>query len=247
MVRRGRRRLIDLLQWTLTECESTKWAAQNVVGVIIPLLFLLLDRLTFSAACSSAIFYAMCSLAFTLDRSTGGRLFPGLVFVAACLVGGLLGFAVVSLSWLGRGSTVPLQGLSGLTPADADTAELSSTFFVLLMVLHLVFYMWLTYMRATTTGLNNVYVTVLISVVSAVTMMGLFLMPSVGQYKFWTNVYSSVIKSSLVTLLGMTANAMILYVKSSHDKVREQLGDVFLEMGKLLSKCSSGFHLAVDL
>ena len=247
MVRRGRRRLIDLLQWTLTECESTKWAAQNVVGVIIPLLFLLLDRLTFSAACSSAIFYAMCSLAFTLDRSTGGRLFPGLVFVAACLVGGLLGFAVVSLSWLGRGSTVPLQGLSGLTPADADTAELSSTFFVLLMVLHLVFYMWLTYMRATTTGLNNVYVTILISVVSAVTMMGLFLMPSVGQYKFWTNVYSSVIKSSLVTLLGMTANAMILYVKSSHDKVREQLGDVFLEMGKLLSKCSSGFHLAVDL
>lgn len=53
--------------------------------------------------------------------------------MAACLVGGLLGFAVVSLSWLGRGSTVPLQGLSGLTPADADTAELSSTFFVLLM------------------------------------------------------------------------------------------------------------------
>lgn len=240
------RRLLDFLQWLLTECESTKWAAQNVVGVIIPLLFLLLDRITFTAACSSAIFYAICSLAFTLDRSTGGRLFPGFVFVAACLVGGLLGFTIVSLSWLGRGSTVPSDGLSGVSPADATTVELSSTFYVLLMVLHLVFYVWLTYVRATVTGLNNLIMTIVISIVSAITLKGLFLMPSVGQYRFWTTVYSTVIKSSLVTLLGMVANAMILYVKSSHDKVREQLGDIFLEIGKVLSKCSSGFYVAAD-
>lgn len=243
---RGRTRLIGFLQWALTESESTKWAVQNVVGVTVPLLFLLLDKLTFTGACSSAIFYAMSSLAFTMDRSTGGRLFPGFVFVAACLVGGLLGFTVVSLSWLGRGSTVPLEGLSGLSPANADTVELSSTFYVLLMVLHIVFYVWMTYLKAETTGLNNVYVTIMVSIMSAVTLTGLFLMPSVGQYRFWTNIYSTMIKSSLVTLVGMFANAMIFYVKSSHDKVREQLGDMFLEMGKLLSKCSSGFHLVVD-
>jgi hypothetical protein len=51
----------------------------------------------------------------SLDRSVGGRLFAGSIFLGCILSGGVAGFAVVSLSWLARGD---VEGVLEYLPSD---------------------------------------------------------------------------------------------------------------------------------
>ena len=232
------------LRDVLTSNEAVKWACQNAIGVILPLIFVVVRSITFTEACEASVFYGVSSQAFSVDRSIGGRLFGGLVWIAVTLTGGLLGFAIVSISWLARGSSVPLDGLSGLDNGVDSDATLSSGFWILLMVLHVVVSIFLMYTRAITPGLDLLHANICQIYVSVVTLVGMGLMPSLGQYEFWTQGYSPFLKINGIVLLSMVVNCTMVYVKSSHDQVREQMGDIFVEMGKLFTKLSSGFHMA---
>lgn len=237
-------RFTSILRDILTSTEAVKWAAQNAIGVIIPLLFLVVRSISFTEACEAAVFYGVSSQAFSMDRSIGSRIFAGLVWIAVTLTGGILGFAIVSISWLARGSSVPLEGLSELQDEANSDAALSSAFWILLMVLHIVVSVFLMYTRATIPGIDVLHANICQIYVSVVTLVGMGLMPTLGQYEFWTQGYSPFIKVNGVVLLAMVVNSTFVYVKSSHDQVREQIGDIFVEMGKLFTKLSSGFHVA---
>ena len=96
--------------------ESFAWGCQNALGVLFTILFAVVTRMTFTLACIIAALYGASSQILSLDRSVGGRLFGGTIFVGCILSGGIAGFAIVSLSWLARGSGV--QGVLEYLPGD---------------------------------------------------------------------------------------------------------------------------------
>ena len=79
-------------------------------------LFAVVDKMTFTLACIISALYGASSQVLSLDRSVGGRLFAGSIFLGCILSGGIAGFAVVSLSWLARGDNV--EGVLEYLPSD---------------------------------------------------------------------------------------------------------------------------------
>lgn len=79
-------------------------------------LFAVVDEMTFTLACIVSALYGASSQVLSLDRSVGGRLFAGSIFLGCILSGGVAGFAVVSLSWLARGDNV--EGVLEYLPSD---------------------------------------------------------------------------------------------------------------------------------
>lgn len=223
--------------------ESTKWAAQNAVGVVVPMLFVVIGSISFSGACAAILFYGVSSQAFSVTRTIGGRMFGGLVWIAVVLTGGLLGFAVTSLAWLARGD-VPLQGLDAIPPGENPV--LSSAFWILLMVLHVLFDTVLMYTRVHASGLYAIFTSICQIFMSVVTLYGMGLMPTLGQEKFWSQGYSPLIKAHVLVLLGMILSCTVVYVKSSHDTLREQLADMCTDIGKIFSSHASGLNPGVS-
>ena len=224
--------------------ESTKWAVQNAVGVVVPMLFVVIGSISFSGACAAILFYGVSSQAFSVTRTIGGRMFGGLVWIAVVLTGGLLGFAVTSLAWLARGADVPYQGLDAIPPGENPV--LSSAFWILLMVLHVLFDTVLMYTRVHASGLYAIFTSICQIFMSVVTLYGMGLMPTLGQEKFWSHGYSPLIKAHLLVLLGMILSSMVVYVKSSHDTLREQLADMCTDIGKIFSSHASGLNPGVS-
>lgn len=72
--------------------------------------------MTFTLACITAALYGASSQVLSLDRTVGGRLFAGTIFLGCILSGGIVGFAVVSISWLARGDGV--KAILEYFPAD---------------------------------------------------------------------------------------------------------------------------------
>lgn len=232
-----------LLQYVLVYSESTKWAVQNAVGVAVPMLFVVIGSISFHGACAAILFYGVSSQAFSIDRTIGGRLFGGLVWITVVLTGGLVGFAITSLAWLARGSDVPYQGLDAIPPGE--NPSLSSAFWILLMVLHVVFDTVLMYTRVHPSGLNPIFASICQIFSSVVTIYGMAFMPTYGQEKFWTQAYSPLIKAHLLVLLGMILGSVLVYVKSSHDSLREQLGDMCTEIGRIFTSHASGLNIVL--
>jgi hypothetical protein len=224
---------LKFLQHVFVYSEITKWAIQNAIGVILPMLFVVVKPISFTGACGAVLFYCVSCQAFSIDRTIGGRLYGGLVWIAVILTGGLLGFTVSNLAWLARGSDVPYQGLNAIQPGE--NPSLSSWFWILLMVLHVVFDVVLMYTRVYTSGPFALYTNICQLLMSVLTIFGMALMPTLGPEKFWTDAYSPLIKAHLILLLGMIMGSTLVYVKSSHDSLREQIGDMCIEIGKIFS------------
>ena len=93
----GREKALATMQAVFTDWEPLKWAVQNCAGLVICLLFSLVPRLTFTGSCSTTVFYAVSSLFFSVDRSVGGRLFGGMLWIGVFLSGGLIGFGLVGI------------------------------------------------------------------------------------------------------------------------------------------------------
>ena len=231
---------LKVLQHIFVYSEITKWAVQNAVGVVLPMLFVVIDSISFTGACAAVLFYCVSCQAFSIDRTIGGRIYAGLVWIAVVLTGGLLGFTLSSLAWLARGSDVPYQGLSAIPPGE--NPSLSPWFWILLMVLHVAFDVILMYTRVHTSGPFAVFTSICQIFMSVVTIYGMGLMPSLGQEKFWTQAYSPLIKAHLLCLLGMILGSTLVYVKSTHDSLREQLGDMCTEIGKIFTSYASGLN-----
>ncbi len=236
---------IMILQRVFVYSESTKWATQNAVGVAVPMLFVVIRWISFTGACAAILFYGVSSQAFSVDRTTGGRIFGGLVWISVVLTGGLLGFTITSLAWLARGSDVPYQGLAAIPPGE--NPSLSSAFWILLMVLHVVLDAVLMYTRVNTTGLYAIFTNICQILMSVVTIYGMALMPTLGQDRFWTQSYSPLIKAHLLVLLGMILGSTLVYVKSSHDSLREQLAEMCTEIARAFTSYASGINIALDL
>lgn len=222
-----------------------QWAVQNCAGLVICLLFSLVPRLTFTGSCSTTIFYAVSSLFFSVDRSVGGRLFGGMLWIGVFLSGGLIGFGLVSLAWLARGDGVPLQGLADTSVDPATIPEISAWFYIIIMVGHAVLGALFTWTRATATGLDMAQALLAQIFASMMGTFGIGFLPLLGQNWFWTGNYGSTLKSGLVVLLALVVNACFIYVRSAHDDVRRKLSECFFDLGELYSRVASDLDSVV--
>lgn len=68
------------------------------------------------------------------------------------------------------------------------------------------------------------------------------LTPILGIRQYWTQIVSGYIKVALVNGGAMCCTALLVFVKSSHDKAREQMGQILEDSGVLLSKISSNMN-----
>lgn len=68
------------------------------------------------------------------------------------------------------------------------------------------------------------------------------LTPILGIRQYWTQIVSGYIKVALVSGGAMCCTALLIFVKSSHDKAREQMGQILEDCGVLLSKISSNMN-----
>lgn len=72
------------------------------------------------------------------------------------------------------------------------------------------------------------------------------LMPLTGIRLYWTQVVTGYIKVALVNGAAMVVTALFVYVRSSHDVVREQFGESLLTCGVILSRIASNVRQIDD-
>lgn len=256
-------RLIEILK-----SEPAYWVAQNSVGAVLPLLFGLVQSLRFPLACIAIVFYGITSQTLSSDTTIGGRIIAGTLFMGATLSGGLIGFTVVSLSWLSRGSNVRsllevahdldlpsfreyFQGNGDFYDAinliykdiqlirQADSTAVSTIYWVLLLVLFAVMSLPWAWMRSTTSTSLVIGISMMgFSLTCVIAIFGL-LMPITGQYAFWTLAYGGFLKASCIAMLGTIVGALVIYVKSAHDEFRKVFARVLKDSGRTISHVSS--------
>ncbi|KAI8104037.1 hypothetical protein M9435_006563 [Picochlorum sp. BPE23] len=255
--------------------ETAYWVAQNSFGVVVPLLFGLVAQLRFPLACIAVVFYGITSQALSNDNTIGGRIIAGSMFMGATLSGGGLGFSIVTLSWLSRGSGMKalleighelqlpsfseyFKGTGDFFDAidviykdirlivEADTESAPTVYWVLIMLLFAIMTAPWAWMRSTGKNALAAGVSLIsLSLACTITIFGL-LMPVSGQYAYWTLVFGGFLKASCVSTLGTCLSAMVIYVKSSHDELRKRYGGVLREAGKTISHLSSCMQESMD-
>lgn len=236
---------MDRVRGLLTGSEALKWATQNALGMAICLLFALVPQLAFSGSCQAAVFYAVSSTAFSVDRSIGGRMFGATLWIGVFLSGGVLGTGLVSLAWLARGDGVPVEGLS--SGADPSTIPpISAWFYIVIIVTHAVVGVPLMWARATAGGLDIIFCLVTHVFVSITFVFGMALLPVQGLTFLWADMYLSLLKSGLVSCLAMVVNSCLVYVRSSHDDVRRSLLGSLVDLGELLSRVASDLNMVAQ-
>lgn len=291
--------------------ESFAWGFQNALGVLFTILFVVVDQMTFTLACITSALYGASAQVLSLDRSIGGRLFGGTIFVGCILSGGVAGFAVVSLSWLARGDGVEgileylpsslqqipsrltigelkvaegylqsyltnppaqlpafvseyLGSVQNLVPvnvtlpspsltlegiedmiryAESRVPSVSTAYWALLIVLYFV----MSFPFAFSRGLVKSYFGLVLAI--ATLFMGsqvVFgsLMPILGQRLFWTQVTGGYLKVGLVNVAAMVITGTFFFVRSAHDTVRTEIGNVLLSCGRSLSQIASDVNAA---
>ena len=129
---------------------------------------------------------------------------------------------------------------------ELDSETVSPAFWVLLIVLHAVFSIVLSYSRGFSKSLELMYSLISIVMMSMITVLGGGLMPLLGQRLFWDNVVGSFIKALLLVSGGMFCSAFLVYVQSSHDEVRERTAKLMVRMGQSMSWLSSSLHLCTS-
>lgn len=68
------------------------------------------------------------------------------------------------------------------------------------------------------------------------------LTPILGIRQYWTQIVSGYIKVALVNGGAMCCTALLIFVKSSHDTAREQMGQILRDGGILFSKIASNVN-----
>eukprot|EP00887_Chlorella_sp_A99_P000274 scaffold13.g274.t1 len=236
------------------EQQEAAWAAQNAVGALFVALFTVVTDMQFVLACLCGCMYAASSLVLSLDRTVGGRLLAGLIFLATVLSGTLLGGALVSEvvdrlnDVFARLSTVPLPPLISKLLEDliAFLGErlnqlvppIGAGYWVLLMVLPAITLVPLSMARAH----KEVSVGILIAI--ATLFMGgqpIFatMLPAMDLETFWTTIVTGYVKVALVTAGAMVIAGCLVYVKSAHDEVRRCMAAILRDTGARISRLGS--------
>jgi hypothetical protein len=219
--------------------ERCAWAMQNAVGAVLPTLFVVVPELKFTGSCVAILFYGVSSQAFSIDRSVGGRLFGALLWTGAFFMGGVLAYGITSLAWLARGQGVVGVGTVPVSE-QASLPTVSSTYYVLVMVLHIVCSFYMSRPRAmesdfmcTARGtLSHVYL-------SVITTMAV-LLPLFGQEQYWAENVGAMMKAITITMAGAILGPVLVYVQSSHDNVRRRLSACMVDAGTFLTALASG-------
>ena len=134
---------------------------------------------------------------------------------------------------------MPYQGLSDTSVDPESIPEVSPWFYIIMILGHLILSTVLTWARATAAGLDLARAMICQIFLSMMVVYGAGFLPVLGQHRFWTDNFGSLLKSGLVVLLAMFVNASFVYVRSSHDEVRLSLSGGLFSLGELLSKLSS--------
>lgn len=256
-------RILDILR-----TDAAYWVVQNSVGIVLPLLFGLVTDLRFPLACIGIVFYGITSQTLSPNSTIGGRMTGGLIFMGATLSGGLIGFSVVSLSWLARGSDMKalleiahelqlpsfsryFEGNGDFFDAidlvykdidlilEANSTAASTMYWVLLLLLFAILSLPWAWMRSTSDNSLTIGISLMgLSLTCTVSIFGL-MMPITGQYAFWTLVYGGFLKAACVGMLGTILGGLVIYVKSSHDELRKGFARVLRDAGKTISHVSS--------
>lgn len=274
---------------------------ENFLLLSSAVLFSVVWRMSFTLSCVSTALYAAGSQVLSLDRTIGGRLFAGSIFVGCMLSGGVIGGAISSLAWVAHGSSDGLyhyfeEGIEnpllqnftiiqnvreeqikqlagqGIEFIDSGVAEniaqleprflliaendifnalgsffppIETSYWVLLIVLFAIVSIPFAIGRAH----ENFKVGLLMGI--ATLFMGsqvvfATLTPILGIRQYWTQIVSGYIKVALVNGGAMCCTALLVFVKSSHDSVREQMGQLLEDSGALCSKLSSKIACIVN-
>lgn len=72
-------------------------------------LFVVVNPMSFALACIAVCLYSASSQVLSLDRTVGGRLFSGALFLGCMMSSGVLGGGLASLAWLARGDAEGLM------------------------------------------------------------------------------------------------------------------------------------------
>lgn len=234
---------------------------------------MLVGSLRFPLSCFALLFLGVTSQGLTFTRTVGGRLFGAVVLIGACLCGGLMGFSVLSLSWLASGKK---QGLLELLPAGKkletdilslygtanftdelihtlevavedivrfDTVKVSSAFWILIMILFLILLVPWAWARSMKEGISSVFGMINTIQMGVLSTLGL-LLPLLGQDELFASGYGSLLKAQLLVCVGMICSGVLVYVRSSHDDYRRGIGNVMLDASKTLSHSLSFMRVA---
>ncbi len=243
--------------------ETAFWVAQNSVGVIVPLLFAIIPALRFPMACIASVFFAINSQTLSGDTTIGGRIMAGCKFMGATMTGGLVGFAVISLSWLARGSARSLfeiaadmelpnitnyfDGQGDLSGAieflyediqvirEADMMRIPTVFWVLLIVLFGILTIPWAWIRSTATNPLKISSSVIsLALTCSVAVFGIVI-PVTGQHALWTLVFGGFLKAACIAMLGVILGGTLIYVRSAHDELRKCYAGVIKDAGNNIS------------
>lgn len=248
--------------------ETAYWVAQNIVGAVIPLVFVLVPGWRFPLGCIGIVFYGITSQTMSSNNTIGGRIIGASMFMGATLSGGLIGFSIVSLSWLARGPGVKsllevghelqlakfgdyFKGKGDFYDAielvyndielilEADTTGASAWFWVLLFLLFAIMSIPWAWGRSTGETSMKTGVSILgMCLTCTLTIFGL-LIPVTGQYAFWTLVFGGFLKASCISMLGTILSGLVIYVKSSHDELRKCYARAIKDVGKTMCHVTS--------
>lgn len=114
-------------------------------------------------------------------------------------------------------------------------------FWILLMVFFVIFAIPFAAARAS----ENLKIGLLMAIASLFMgsqMLFATLMPTLGLREYWTQIVTGYIKVALVNGGAMVCTAIIMFVKSSYDTSRVQMGDILKRAGTLTSKIASECH-----
>eukprot|EP00889_Picochlorum_renovo_P001809 jgi/Picre1/28839/NNA_004236.t1 len=226
-------------------------------------------------ACIASVFYGITSQTLTNNTSIGARIKAGCQFMGAMISGGLIGFAIVSLSWLARGSGVQslleiadklqkpsfgdyFRGDGDFYDAiysvykdvaliiEADTTSVSTAYWVLVLVLFAILTTPWAWMRSTSHNSLTVGVSIISFTLTLTVASFALMMPISGQYEFWTSTYGGFLKATCVSMLGTFLSGLIIYVRSAHDEVRKIYARAIRDAGRTLSHVVSCMQEAMD-
>lgn len=249
-----------------------QWVGQGCAGAIVPLLFSLVPSLRYTLSCLGIVFYGITSQAISMNNTIGGRILAGAMFLGSTITGGLIGFAIVSLSWMARG-----QGIESLVDIskqlnlpdlkeyllverdffravpllyrdiemvleDNNKDHVSSTYWILVIVLFAVMSLPWAWVRSMEENNLKIGMATMGSCLMSSLATFALVMPVTGQYMFWSIVFGGFLKASLVAMLGTFLSGFLVYVRSSHDELRKKLAHVLEDAGKTLSHINSCFQ-----
>ena len=153
----------------------------------------------------------------------------------------------VAQSYLSDGSSVALVGAnvsSGLVQSleEFDSNTVSQAYYILLIVLHIVCSIYMSRCRTMESDFMSMARGTLSHVFLSVMSTLAVLLPLLGQHKYWADVISGNLKGVTITMFGAIAGPLLVYVQSSHDNLRKNIGDVMINAGTFLTAQASALH-----